>query len=65
MRGEACIVHMLEAFEPEELAECHLAQGAIVLLGTAVNQDGRSSSLTVCTCYAFAPSLRATFCHTL
>lgn len=47
MRGEGCIVHLLEAFEPEELAVVHLADQAVVLHGTAVNQDGRSSSLTV------------------
>lgn len=47
MRGEACVVHLLEAFEPAELAACHMAHGALILHGTAVNQDGRSSSLTV------------------
>ena len=47
MRGEGCIVHMLEALEPEELAAVHLENQAVILYGTAVNQDGRSSSLTV------------------
>lgn len=47
MRGEACVVHLIEAFEAAELAACHLADGALILHGTAVNQDGRSSSLTV------------------
>lgn len=52
MRGEACVVHLLEAFTDAELAATGL-QGSITLLqGTAVNQDGRSSSLTVCpTCF--------------
>lgn len=47
MRGEACVVHLIEAFEAAELAACHLSNGALILHGTAVNQDGRSSSLTV------------------
>jgi acyl transferase domain-containing protein len=47
MRGEAALVHLVEAFTGNELAACHLAGGALVLAGTAVNQDGRSSSLTV------------------
>ncbi len=47
MRGEGCIVHMLEAIEPDEIAAVHLESQAVVLYGTAVNQDGRSSSLTV------------------
>ncbi len=48
MRGEGCIVQLLEAFEPDQLAAAHLVDCAAVLYGTAVNQDGRSSSLTVC-----------------
>lgn len=47
MRGEAALVHLVEAFTADELAACHLAGGALILAGTAVNQDGRSSSLTV------------------
>lgn len=47
MRGEGCIVHLLQAFQPEELVAAHLVNQAAVLHGTAVNQDGRSSSLTV------------------
>lgn len=54
MRGEACIVHLLEAFEVQELSACHLVDGALILRGTAVNQDGRSSSLTVRCCCTFA-----------
>ncbi len=47
MRGEGCIVHLLQAFQPDELVAAHLVDQAAVLYGTAVNQDGRSSSLTV------------------
>ena len=47
MRGEGCIVHLMETFEPEELAGAQQTTQAMVLDGTAVNQDGRSSSLTV------------------
>ena len=47
MRGEGCIVHLMEAFEPEELAGTQQTAQAMVMDGTAVNQDGRSSSLTV------------------
>jgi acyl transferase domain-containing protein len=41
MRGEACVVHLLEAHLP---SAHRFPPSAIV--GTAVNQDGRSSSLT-------------------
>jgi len=44
-RGEACVVHLLEAATIEELAN-GIAAEAVLILGTAVNQDGRSSSLT-------------------
>ena len=47
MRGEGCIVHLLQAFQPDQLEAAHLMDQAAVLHGTAVNQDGRSSSLTV------------------
>ena len=47
MRGEGCIVHLLQAFQPDELVAAHMVDQAAVLYGTAVNQDGRSSSLTV------------------
>ena len=47
MRGEGCIVHLLESFEPDQLQAAHMVDQAAVLCGTAVNQDGRSSSLTV------------------
>lgn len=50
VRGEACVVHLLESVRPEELSvgseTAIAAQHAIVIRGTAVNQDGRSSSLT-------------------
>ena len=42
MRGEACVVHLLEV----ALESGAPPPGAAVVLGTAVNQDGRSSSLT-------------------
>ena len=45
-RGEACVTHLLEHFEQEQLKQPPAA-AAIVVRGTAVNQDGRSSSLTV------------------
>ena len=45
-RGEACISHLLEHFEGAELQG--LKDHALLVHGTAVNQDGRSSSLTVC-----------------
>lgn len=50
VRGEACVVHLLESVRSEELSAgseaAIAAQHAIVIRGTAVNQDGRSSSLT-------------------
>ena len=45
-RGEACVTHLLEHFEQDQLKQAP-ATAAIVVHGTAVNQDGRSSSLTV------------------
>jgi acyl transferase domain-containing protein len=45
VRGEACVVHLLEAVTAEELAG-GFGEEAVLILGTAVNQDGRSSSLT-------------------
>ena len=45
VRGEACVVHLLEAVTAEELAG-GIARNSVVVHGTAVNQDGRSSSLT-------------------
>ena len=51
MRGEAAVAHLIEAFESDEqLATATLTPEAVIVAGTAVNQDGRSSSLTVCTC---------------
>lgn len=44
-RGEACITHLLERFEGAQIDAADLK--GIFLCGTAVNQDGRSSSLTV------------------
>ena len=44
-RGEACVVHLLEA-APEDAGASAAMAGAAVVLGTGVNQDGRSSSLT-------------------
>ena len=56
MRGEGCIVHLMEALEPEELAGAQQTAPAMVMDGTAVNQDGRSSSLTVsATCCVLSP----------
>lgn len=46
-RGEACVTHLLEHFEGEEIKAANLADSCIIMHGTAVNQDGRSSSLTV------------------
>ncbi len=46
-RAEACVVHLLEAFSARELAEVPLQGHALFVHGTSVNQDGRSSSLTV------------------
>jgi len=43
MRGEACVVHLLETAENETMGE---NKHGVILAGTAVNQDGRSSSLT-------------------
>lgn len=45
MRGEACVVHLLETCIEVGDARLQPAAAAIVH-GTAVNQDGRSSSLT-------------------
>ncbi|PSC67706.1 polyketide synthase [Micractinium conductrix] len=45
MRGEACVAHLLEAATSGDLSP-RGAMEAAVLLGTPVNQDGRSSSLT-------------------
>jgi len=39
-------VHLLEAFSARELAAAPLQAHALVVHGTSVNQDGRSSSLT-------------------
>jgi hypothetical protein len=52
MRGEAAVAHLLEAFlGAAELDAAKLGDGgALILAGTAVNQDGRSSSLTVRCC---------------
>ena len=48
MRGEAAVAPLLAAGRGDGVrAACHLAAGARGLAGTAVNQDGRSSSLTV------------------
>ena len=47
MRGEACVVHLLHAAQPGSDALCRLPDARIIIKGTAVNQDGRSSSLTV------------------
>ncbi len=44
MRGEACVVHLLETHTAGKEAGAVLT--AAVVYGTAVNQDGRSSSLT-------------------
>ena len=45
MRGEACVVHLLEV-ELQGSPEGKPSSPAAVVLGMAVNQDGRSSSLT-------------------
>lgn len=44
-RGEACVVHLLEALTTGELAS-GIGRDSVIICGTAVNQDGRSSSLT-------------------
>jgi 3-oxoacyl-(acyl-carrier-protein) synthase/acyl carrier protein len=46
MRGEACVVHLLEQADAGGGADGGGGDLAAVLLGTAVNQDGRASSLT-------------------
>ncbi len=46
MRGEACVVHLLETALQDSPEGQPSAPAAAVILGTAVNQDGRSSSLT-------------------
>lgn len=46
MRGEACVVHLLEAKSPQSASKDQDGH-ALVIRGTSVNQDGRSSSLTV------------------
>ena len=49
-------MHLMEAIEPEELAGAQQTAQAMVMDGTAVNQDGRSSSLTVsATCCFLSP----------
>ena len=45
MRGEACVVHLLESADRGWATHPPARAGGVVL-GTAVNQDGRSSSLT-------------------
>lgn len=50
VRGEACVVHLLESVPQASLeagsTAAAAAERAVVIRGTAVNQDGRSSSLT-------------------
>ena len=47
MRGEACVVHLLEAAGGDDSGEDAWARAPVaVLAGTGVNQDGRASSLT-------------------
>ena len=46
MRGEACIVHLLEALAASDGVAGSVLLPAAIIVGTAVNQDGRSSSLT-------------------
>lgn len=46
MRGEACVVHLLETQMPDTGSPGKDSH-ALVIRGTSVNQDGRSSSLTV------------------
>jgi acyl transferase domain-containing protein len=50
MRGEACVVHLLEAAnedeDEEEEGSAGRKQPLAILAGTGVNQDGRASSLT-------------------
>jgi acyl transferase domain-containing protein len=45
MRGEACVVHLLEG-AGMDLSDHSTVHATAAILGTAVNQDGRSSSLT-------------------
>ena len=47
MRGEACVVHLVHAAQLGSDTMCALPEHRIIIKGTAVNQDGRSSSLTV------------------
>ena len=47
MRGEACVTHLLEMYEGNEIQQLSAGEGALLVLGTGINQDGRSSSLTV------------------
>lgn len=46
MRGESCVVHLVETMDPSQLEQGN-CEHALMIQGTAVNQDGRSSSLTV------------------
>ena len=46
MRGEACVVHLLETQRADGTTK-DKSSHALVVTGTSVNQDGRSSSLTV------------------
>ena len=44
-RAEACVVHQLEV-EEAAAPDGQLGSGRMLVLGTGINQDGRSSSLT-------------------
>lgn len=52
-RGEACVTHLLEHFEGDDIQAANLENSCIIICGTAVNQDGRSSSLTVSSQHPF------------